>query len=358
MYKNTIAANKIGMEVFNFKVENLHRGIQLFQANFINKSIFAILELQLIVDMQIFGSNPALALHEEGMTDGSGNGFAIYLQVHQFVFLVAEKANNTFQGAFTGCGIFSPYHLIRLDFFNRNQTIFGMDQRASNKAMITGNAASDEAANGTTKETICSTVNSSFECTVPAIGFDTTLNSTSNCTTDSTRDRTLCSANGCTGSEAGNTARSYSSNNGSANNQGCTDGNLSPVGQGLGTGFIPVVDRIIHTVDEELVAVDVAISTQSFHIVCIDEPTQIRVVVPATQIVQASFFIKDVAAIPEGVQGTQRIGQRARLAGGLAPSIVLVFYYLAAVCVNQRDDVALESVCASARILQGRQRKI
>ena len=50
MYKNTIAANKIGMEVFNFKVENLHKGIQLFQANFINKSIFAILELQLIVD--------------------------------------------------------------------------------------------------------------------------------------------------------------------------------------------------------------------------------------------------------------------------------------------------------------------
>ena len=76
------------------------------------------------------------------------------------------------------------------------------------------------------------------------------------------------------------------------------------------------------------------------------------------QIVQASFFIKDVAAIPKGVQDTQRIGQRARLAGGLAPSIVLVFYYLAAVCVNQRNDVALESVCASARILQGRQRKI
>ena len=84
----------------------------------------------------------------------------------------------------------------------------------------------------------------------------------------------------------------------------------------------------------------------------------IRVVVPAAQIVQTGFFIKDVAAILKGVQGTQRIGQRARLAGGLAPSIVFVFYYLAAVCVNQRDDVALESVCASARILQGRQRKI
>ena len=121
----------------------------------------------------------------------------------------------------------------------------------------------DEAADGTTKEAVSGTINSSFKRIIPATGFNTTLNST--------RDRTLCSANGCTGSEAGNTVRSYSSNNGSANNQGCTDGNLSPVGQGPGTGFIPIVDRIIHTIDEELVAVDVAISTQSFHIVCIDE---------------------------------------------------------------------------------------
>ena len=149
MYKNTIAANKIGMKVFNFKVENLHRGIQLFQANFINKSIFAILELQLIVDMQIFGSNPALILHIEGMTDGTGNVLSINLQVYQLVLFVAEKADDTLQGTFIGLGIFSPYQLIRLDFFNRNQTILGMDQRAGNKAVLTGNAASNETANST-----------------------------------------------------------------------------------------------------------------------------------------------------------------------------------------------------------------
>ena len=48
--------------------------------------------------------------------------------------------------------------------------------------------------------------------------------------------------------------------------------------------------------------------------------------------------------IPEGVQGTQRICQRARLAGGLASGIVRIGYHLAAVCVNQRDDVALQVV--------------
>ena len=358
VHKNNTTTHIVCVEILNFEVVNLNWFSTLFSSDSINICLSTVQQLKLITNDQFLCSNPALALYEEGVTDSSGNGFAIYLQVHQFVFLVAEKTNNTLQGAFASLGIFSPYQLIRLDFFNRNQPILGMDQRACNKAVLAGNAASDETANGTTKETICSTVNSSFECTVPATGFDTTLNSTSNCTTDSTRNRTLCSANGCTGSEAGNTARSYSSNNGSANNQGCTDGNLSPVGQGLGTGFIPVVDRIIHTVDEELIAVDVAISTQSFHIVCIDEPTQIRVIAPAAQIVQTGFFVKDITAIPEGVQGTQRIGQRARLAGGFAPGIVLVFYYLAAVCVNQRDDVALESVCASARILQGRQRKI
>ena len=304
--------------------------------------VFTVQQLELIANYQFLGSNPTLALYEEGVTDSSGDGFTIDLQVYQFVLFVAEKANNSLQGTFAGFGIFSPYQLIRHDVFNRNQAILGMDQRACNKAVIAGNAASDETANGTTKETICSAVNSSFERSIPATGFDTALNSISNCTTDSTRDRTLCSANGCTGSEAGNTARSYySSNNGSANNQGCTDGNLSPVGQRSGTGFIPVVDRIIHTVDEELVAVDVAISTQSFHIVCIDEPTQIRVVVPAAQIVQTGFFIKDIAAIPEGVQGTQRIGQRARLAGGLAPGIVRIGYHLRAVAVNQTDDIIL-----------------
>ena len=60
----------------------------------------------------------------------------------------------------------------------------------------------------------------------------------------------------------------------------------------------------------------------------------------------------------KGLQRTQCSCQGACFAQGVSPSIVLVFYHLAAVCVNQRDDVALESVCASARILQGRQRKI
>ena len=78
--------------------------------------------------------------------------------------------------------------------------------------------AIDEAANGTTKETICSTVNSSFKSSVPATSFDATLNGTDDCATNGTRNRALCSTNGCTGSEASDTARCNSCNNGCANN--------------------------------------------------------------------------------------------------------------------------------------------
>lgn len=40
-------------------------------------------------------------------------------------------------------------------------------------------------------------------------------------------------------------------------------------------------------------------------IVRIDETAQIRIVVPATQIVQTGFFVKDIPAIPEGLQRAQ-----------------------------------------------------
>ena len=169
--QNATRPNKISVKIFNFEVVSLNWFSTLFSSDSINICLSTVQQLNLITNYQFLCSNPALALHEEGMADGSGNGFALDLQVYQLVLFVAEKANNTFQGAFTSCGIFGPYQLIRLDFLNRNQPILSMDQRASHKAVLAGNTASDETANGTTKETICSAVNSSFERSVPATGF-------------------------------------------------------------------------------------------------------------------------------------------------------------------------------------------
>ena len=60
--------------------------------------------------------------------------------------------------------------------------------------------------------------------------------------------------------------------------------------------------------------------------------------------VQPRLFIIDISTIPERLHRTESAGKGTSLAQGVSPSIVLVFYYLAAVCVNQRDDVALQVV--------------
>ena len=79
-------------------------------------------------------------------------------------------------------------------------------------------------------------------------------------------------------------------------------------------------------------------------IVRIDETAQIRIVVPATQIVQTGFFVKDIPAIPEGLQRAQCSCQGASFAKGPAPSIVLVFYYNITVGVNNAYNISPEIV--------------
>jgi len=78
-------------------------------------------------------------------------------------------------------------------------------------------------------------------------------------------------------------------------------------------------------------------------IVRIDETAQIRIVVPATQIVQTGFFVKDTPAIPEGLQRAQCSCQGASLADHLTPSIAIIRYHFGAVAVNQTNDVALQA---------------
>lgn len=75
-----------------------------------------------------------------------------------------------------------------------------------------------------------------------------------------------------------------------------------------------------------------------------DEATASRVVIAASEIVQASFLIEHIPAIPEGLDRTQRAGKRTSLTEHLAPSIVSIRYYFGAVAVNQANDVTLQVV--------------
>lgn len=107
MNKYTIYTNEVGMEPFNLKVVDLNRLIQLLTTDSINKCVFAVLELQLVVQLQILCGNPALTLHIEGMFGRAGNGFAIDLNVNKLVLLVQEGADNTLKRTFASIRVFS-----------------------------------------------------------------------------------------------------------------------------------------------------------------------------------------------------------------------------------------------------------
>ena len=92
MYQYTTSTNIVSMEILNLEVEDRNRFRQLLTADSINESIIAVLELQLVTQLQILRGDPALALHIEGMLGGTGNGFAIDLNMYQFILLIQEGA--------------------------------------------------------------------------------------------------------------------------------------------------------------------------------------------------------------------------------------------------------------------------
>ena len=77
------------------------------------------------------------------------------------------------------------------------------------------------------------------------------------------------------------------------------------------------------------------------HIVRADKPPDLRVVVPALQVVHACLFVPVVAAVAEGVPFPDGACQGSGGADGVAPGVILIPYHFRAVFVNQGDDVVL-----------------
>ena len=75
--------------------------------------------------------------------------------------------------------------------------------------------------------------------------------------------------------------------------------------------------------------------------VSIQKPRPLRIIVPTAQIIQPGFLVIHIATIPERIERSQRACYRAGFTHYPTPSIVLIFYYLLAAAVNQRDHVAL-----------------
>ena len=92
VHQHTTRTNIVGMEILNLEVEDLNRLCQLLSTDGIDKCVLTVLKLQFVADLQILRGDPALTLHIEGMLGGTGNGFAIDLNMYQFILLIQEGA--------------------------------------------------------------------------------------------------------------------------------------------------------------------------------------------------------------------------------------------------------------------------
>ena len=80
---------------------------------------------------------------------------------------------------------------------------------------------------------------------------------------------------------------------------------------------------------------------ENIYIIRADEPSDLGIVVPAADIVQACLLVPVVAAVAEGVALADRAGQASSGADGLAPGVIPVLYYQCSGIVNDAGDVVL-----------------
>ena len=78
------------------------------------------------------------------------------------------------------------------------------------------------------------------------------------------------------------------------------------------------------------------------YIICINKSVPVRIIIPASEIIQPCFFVEHIPSIAEGVQFTEGSGQGAGGGEGLTPSVVGVGDDFRAGIIDEGDDVALQ----------------
>ena len=103
--------------------------------------------------------------------------------------------------------------------------------------------------------------------------------------------------------------------------------------------------RTIHTIHQDhffdrfifTIAIQIPLNQR----IRINKTTPLRIIIPAAQIIQSSFYIIDIPPITEWLDRTQSGSERASSGKYLAPRIVSVFYNFRTSAVNDADDIAL-----------------
>ncbi len=106
MNKNTTLANKVGMEILNFKVINLDRWFKNLMLNPFNNYKLAIGKYKNISCTKIFGKCPAKLFNIERVIRRCWNCFAVNMNMNQFIGFIDIGFSYSFNWYFTGCFIF------------------------------------------------------------------------------------------------------------------------------------------------------------------------------------------------------------------------------------------------------------
>ena len=73
----------------------------------------------------------------------------------------------------------------------------------------------------------------------------------------------------------------------------------------------------------------------------INKSIPIGVIIPASEIVESGFYIKDIPPITERLDSAHGGSEGAGGRENLAPRVIRVFYHLGSIAVNQSQHVAL-----------------
>ena len=106
------------------------------------------------------------------------------------------------------------------------------------------------------------------------------------------------------------------------------------------TILINLIDRIAITICKKVMSGHVFIQGK----VCIDKTAYARLIISTPEIIESSFFIVDITAVAEGLDGAQGGGKRAGRGKNLAPGIVNIFYHFIVSAVNDTDNIPLQIV--------------
>src|SRR5699024_386972 len=73
-----------------------------------------------------------------------------------------------------------------------------------------------------------------------------------------------------------------------------------------------------------------------------DKPPQLRIIIPALQVIHPCLSVVEVASVTEGVLLADGVLQASGNAQDLSPAVVSIVYYLIPILVNKGDHVILD----------------